>query len=397
VRRNKSSGYIQPTTPKKYITTHKASTANYKYKQMEKQTLLTPHKLGNLELKNRMVMAPMTRSRSNNEGNVATSLTAQYYAQRATAGLQISEGTFISPKGVGFINVPAIYTEAQVEGWKGVTEAVHQQGGKIFAQLWHVGRMSHPDLLNGDLPHAPSAINPNGKVYAQSGFVDTVTPKEMTIEEIGQTIQDFKNAAANAVNAGFDGVELHGANGYLLHQFFVGASNQRTDAYGGSIENRARILFETLDALKEVIDMSRVGVRFNPSSHNLFGMTIDELTIPTFEYIIKRLNDYGLAYIHLTEPFSDVTGVPHAVKEVARHFRPLYNGTLIINKGFNRETATKIIEDGYADLVAFGVPFLANPDLVKRFEIGAPLNNPDPNTFYTIGTTGYIDYPALTA
>lgn len=364
---------------------------------MEKQTLLTPYIMGTFELKNRMVMAPMTRSRSNNQGNVATSLTAEYYAQRATAGLQISEGTFISPKAVGFINVPAIYTEAQVAGWKLVTEAVHEQYGKIFAQLWHVGRMSHPDLLNGELPHAPSAINPHSKAYTQDGFVDTVVPKEMTIGDIQQTIQDFKNAAANAVKAGFDGVELHAANGYLLHQFLVSASNQRTDEYGGSIENRARILFETLDALKEVIELNRVGIRFNPSSHNVFGMNIDELTIPTYEYIVNRLNDYGLAYIHLTEPFTDVTDVPHAVTEVAKHFRPLYNGTLIINKGFNRETATRIIDEGNADLVAFGVPFIANPDLVRRFEIGAPLNNPDPNTFYTPGTTGYIDYPALTA
>lgn len=364
---------------------------------MDNQILLMPYKLGNLNLKNRMVMAPMTRSRSNNAGNVATSLTAAYYAQRATAGLQISEGTFISPKAIGFINVPGIYTEAQVEGWKLVTEAVQQQDGKIFAQLWHVGRMSHPDLLNGELPHAPSAINPHGQAYTQNGFVDTVTPQEMTIEDIQQTILDFKNAAANAVKAGFDGVELHAANGYLLHQFFVGASNQRNDEYGGSIENRARILFETLDAVKEVIDLNRVGIRFNPSSHNLFGMTIDELTIPTYEYIINRLNDYGLAYIHLTEPFNDVTDVPFAVSKVAKHFRPLYNGTLIINKGFTKETGTKIIEEGHADLVAFGVPFIANPDLVKRFEIGAPLNTPDTNTFYTTGTNGYIDYPALTA
>ncbi|MDB5207637.1 MAG: NADH:flavin oxidoreductase [Flavisolibacter sp.] len=364
---------------------------------MEKQILLSPYKVGSLELKNRMVMAPMTRSRSNNEGNVATKLTAEYYAQRATAGLQITEGTFISPKAVGFINVPAIYTNEQVEGWKLVTEAVHNEGGKIFAQLWHVGRLSHPDLHNGELPHAPSAINPHSQAYTEKGFVDTVTPKEMTIEDIQQTIQDFKNAAANAVKAGFDGVELHAANGYLLHQFFVGASNQRTDEYGGSIENRARILFETLDALKGVIEYSQVGVRFNPSSHNVFGMQIDEVTIPTFEYIIKRLNDYGLAYIHLTEPFTDVANVPFAVTEVAKHFRPLYNGTLIINKGFNKETGTKIIEDGHADLVAFGVPFLANPDLVKRFEIDAPLNKPDQKTFYSIGTKGYLDYPALTA
>ena len=364
---------------------------------MKEQVLLTPYNLSGLNLKNRMVMAPMTRSRSNNDGNVATALTAEYYAQRATAGLIITEGTFVSTKAVGFINVPAIYNEAQIAGWKLVTKAVHDKGGKIFAQLWHTGRLSHPDLHNGDLPHAPSAINPHSKAFTSAGFLDTVTPKEMTIEDIQQTIQDFKNAATNAIEAGFDGVELHAANGYLLHQFFVGASNQRTDEYGGSIENRARILFDMLDAFKGTIDYNRVGIRFNPSSHNLFGMMVDELTIPTFEYIIKRLNDYGLAYIHLTEPFSAVSEVPFAVSEVAKHFRPLYQGTLIINKSFNKESGNKIIADNDADLVAFGVPFIANPDLVKRFETDAPLNTPDQATFYSTGATGYIDYPALSA
>lgn len=364
---------------------------------MENQVLLTPYKLAGLQLKNRMVMAPMTRSRSNNEGNLATALTAEYYAQRASAGLIITEGTFVSPQAVGFINVPAIYSEAQVEGWKLVTRAVHDKGGKIFAQLWHVGRLSHPDLHNGKLPLAPSAINPHAKAYTNNGFVDTVTPKEMTIEEIKETIVDFRNGAANAVNANFDGIELHAANGYLFHQFFNGVSNHRTDEYGGTIENRARILFETLDSLKGVIDYSKVGIRFNPSMHNAQGMMVDELTIPTYEYIINRLNEYGLAYIHLTEPFTPVDEVPFAVVKVAKHFRPLYNGTLIINKGFNKESATKVLEDNNADLVAFGVSFLANPDLVRRFEIGAPLNKPDQNTFYTAGANGYIDYPALTA
>jgi N-ethylmaleimide reductase len=361
------------------------------------QVLLAPYQSGNLLLANRVVMAPMTRSRSNNEGHVATAMTAEYYAQRAGAGLLVTEGTYISPNAVGFVNVPAIYSEAQVEGWKLVTKAVHDKGGKIFAQLWHVGRMSHPDLLNGGLPLAPSAVNPHSQAYTHKGLTDTVTPQEMTVEDIRQTIRDFKKAAANAVEAGFDGVELHAANGYLLHQFFVKASNQRSDAYGGSIENRARILFELLEELKAVIDLSRVGIRFNPSSHNLFGMVIDEETIPTFEYIITRLNDYGLAYIHLTEPFTAVADVPHAVSEVAKHFRPLYRGTLIINKGFTQETGNQVIEEGHADLVAFGVPFIANPDLVERFRRNAPLAEADRATFYTTGAHGYIDYPALSA
>ena len=364
---------------------------------MKKQVLLTAYNLAGLELNNRMVMAPMTRSRSNNEGNVATALTAEYYAQRASAGLIITEGTFVSKKAVGFINVPGIYSEAQAEGWKLVTKAVHDKGGKIFAQLWHTGRLSHPDLHDGELPHAPSAINPKSQAFTNAGFVDTETPKEMTIEEIKQTIGDFKNGAANAVKAGFDGVELHAANGYLFHQFFNGVSNHRTDEYGGGIENRTRILFETLDAFKGVIDYNRVGIRFNPSMHNAMGMMVDEQTIPTYEYIINRLNNYGLAYIHLTEPFTNVADVPFAVQQVAKHFRPFYGGTLIINKGFNKETGTRIVENDYADLVAFGVPFLANPDLVKRFETDAALNQPDQQTFYTTGTKGYLDYPALTA
>jgi len=362
---------------------------------MENSILFTAYSMSGLELKNRMVMAPMTRSRSDNPGNLATSLTAEYYEQRATAGLIISEGTPVSTKAVGYINVPGIYSDAQVEAWKLVTNAVHAKGGKIFAQLWHVGRLSHPDFHNGELPHAPSAINPNEKSYTTNGFVDTVTPKEMTVEDIQQTILDFKNGASNALKAGFDGVEIHAANGYLFHQFFNGTSNHRIDNYGGSIENRARILFETLDQMKEVINMNRVGIRFNPSMHGFMGMTMDELTIPTFDYIIDRLNGYGLAYIHLTEPFAPVDHLPFAVTEVAKHFRPIYNGTLIINKGFTKETAIKVLEDGDADLVAFGVPFIANPDLVKRFETDSPLNQADQSTFYTPGAKGYTDYPEL--
>ncbi len=362
---------------------------------MSKSVLFQSYTLGKSVLKNRIVMAPMTRSRSNNEGNVATALTAKYYEQRATAGLIVTEGTFVSKKAVGFINVPGIYSEAQTDGWKLVTKAVHDKGGKIFAQLWHTGRLSHPDLHHGDLPHAPSALNPYAKAYTNDGFVDTVVPKEMTVEDIKQTVLDFVNAAKNAVEAGFDGVELHAANGYLLQQFFNGYSNHRTDEYGGSMENKARILFDILDAFKEIIDYSKVGVRLNPSLHNAQGMMLDKETIPTHEYIVKRLNDYGLAYIHLTEPFTPVDDVPFAVTEVAKHFRPLYNGTLIINKGFTKETGTKVIEDGYADLVAYGVPFIANPDLVARFEADAPLNQADQNTFYTPTEKGYTDYPSM--
>lgn len=362
---------------------------------MQKQPLLESYQLGPFILKNRLVMAPMTRSRANNPENAAGALQAKYYAQRASAGLLITEGTQISKQGVGYIFTPGIYSEAQVAGWKSVTEAVHAKDGKIFAQLWHVGRISHPDFHGGELPVGPSAINPHEKVYTPEGLKETVTPRALETEEIKAIVQDFKNAAANAVKAGFDGIELHSSNGYLFHQFFNKCSNQRTDEYGGSIENRARFLFDVLDGLKEVIDLNRVGVRLNPSLNGLFGITVDEETIPTFEYIVKRLNDYNLAYLHLSEPFTPVAEVPLAVTEIAKHFRPLYNGTLIINKGFTQETGNKVIADGLADLVAFGVPFIANPDLTERFAQNAELNKPDSSTFYTGGEKGLIDYPTL--
>lgn len=362
---------------------------------MEDQILFSQYNLKDIKLSNRIVMAPMTRSRSDNEDKVATELTAEYYAQRATAGLIISEGTFVSPQGIGYINVPSIYTPLQVEGWKKVTQAVHEKGGKIFAQIWHVGAISHPNLLNGNLPLAPSAINPNTQAFTGNGFEDTVTPKAMTKEEIKQTIQDFKNAAENALKAGFDGIELHAANGYLFHQFFSQTTNLRTDEYGGTIENRARFLFETLEALKEVIPYHKVGIRLNPTLHKVLGATMDEESIPTFEYIVKKLNEYDLAYLHLTEPFAPIDDLPFAIKNVAKHFRPLYHGTLIINKSFDKEKAIKVLSDGDADLVSFGVPFIANPDLVDRYKQNAELNEADTNTFYTPGAKGYTDYPFL--
>ncbi|WP_192822364.1 alkene reductase [Rufibacter sp. LB8] len=364
--------------------------------QIENQPLLQPLQKGALDLKNRMVMAPMTRSRANNPENAATDLVAEYYAQRASAGLIISEGTPVSKQAVGYINVPGIYTQAQVEGWKLVTSAVHANGGKIFAQLWHVGRMSHPDFHNGELPVAPSAINPNDKSYTPQGFKDTVTPRALEVPEIKAIVQDFRKAAANAVEAGFDGVEIHASNGYLLHQFFSSSANTRTDAYGGSAENKARILFEILDAVKEVLDLSKVGVRLNPSLHGGFGIELSQADPETFEYIVQKLNDYNLAYLHLTEAGAAARALPFAIKEVAQHFRKIYQGTLITNGGYTRESGNKVIEAGYADAVAFGVPFIANPDLVERFAQNTNLNQPDPNTFYSnTAEKGYTDYPTL--
>lgn len=361
---------------------------------MSTQALLKPYKSNNLNLKNRVVMAPMTRSRANNDGNIPTDeLQGLYYEQRASAGLIITEGAQVSPRAVGYINTPGIHTEDQVEGWKKITKRVHDKGGKIFLQLWHVGRVSHPDFHNGELPLAPSAVNPNEEVYTSEGLKKTPTPKAMTVSEIKETVNDFKNAAKNAIDAGFDGVEIHSSNGYLFHQFFSGTTNNRTDEYGGSIENKARFFFEVLDAIKEVVPEEKVGARFNPSLNNVFGMTMDENSIPTFEYIIKKLNDYNLAYVHLSEPFTDVSDIPYAVKEIAKHFRPLYNGTLMINSGFTKEKGNKIIEGGYADLVSFGKLYISNPDLVERFENNLQLADWDADTFYTPGTKGYTDYP----
>lgn len=359
------------------------------------QSLLKPIKLNEIELKNRVIMAPMTRSRADNPDNTPTELHATYYRQRAGAGLIITEGSQISKQAVGYINTPGIYSKEQVEGWKLVTKAVHEEGGKIFIQLWHVGRISHPDFHNGNLPVAPSALNPNEKSYTPEGFKETVTPRALETEEVEAIVKDFQKAAKNAVDAGFDGIEIHSSNGYLLHQFFSSTSNQRTDKYGGSIENRARILFEILDAIAEVCPLEKVGARFNPSLHGIFGMTLNEETIPTFDYIIEKLNDYPLAYLHLSEPFSGVSEVPHAETHIAKRYRPIYKGNLMINGGFDQERGNKVIDEGDADMVSFGTLFIGNPDLAERFEEGAELQEADKATYYTPGEKGYTDYPTL--
>ena len=361
----------------------------------ETQSLLKPIQVGDLQLKNLVWMAPMTRSRANNPENKVFEIHAEYYQQRASAGLIITEGSQISPQAVGYINTPGIYSGVQTEAWKAVTKAVHDAGGHIFIQLWHVGRMSHPDFHGGELPLSASATNPNSKSFTPHGFKDTVTAKEMTLDEIKHTIADFKNGSKNAMEAGFDGIEIHSSNGYLLHQFFNASSNHRTDEYGGCIENRARILFEVIDAIKEIMPENRIGVRLNPSLNGIFGMTVDEETIPTFDYIVNKLNDYNLAYLHLSEPFTDVSALPFAELNIAKRYRPMYNGTLVINNAFDLEKGNQIIEEGLADAVAFGKPFISNPDLVARFAQHAPLANWDSSTFYTPGEKGYTDYSSL--
>ncbi|MBC6998307.1 alkene reductase [Cytophaga sp. FL35] len=365
---------------------------------MKEQVILNDYLMGELKLPNRVVMAPMTRSRANNEHNAPTEdLHAPYYTQRATAGLIITEGLQVSKRGIGYINTPGIHSREQVNGWKKVTKSVHRAGGRIFAQLWHVGRISHPDFHNGDLPLAPSAINPEAEVFTPEGNKQTVTPKEMSIEEIKETQNEFVQAAINAIEAGFDGVEIHSSNGYLFHQFFNKTCNIRTDEYGGSIENRARFFFEVLDAIINEIPQSKVGARFNPSLHNIFGMTMDEETIPTFDYIIQKLSsDYQLAYIHLSEPFNDVSDIEYAETEIAKRYRPMYNGTLMINAGFDQEKANRVVESGDADLVAFGKLYISNPDLVGRFRENVETSPWNEDTFYTPGKEGYLDYEAKT-
>lgn len=362
---------------------------------MNNNKILEPLALKDLQLMNRVVMAPMTRIRACNPGKIPTELMAIYYGQRASAGLIITEGTFISSEAVGALGIPGIYTQEQIAGWRLVTKVVHEQGGKIFAQLWHVGRLSHPDLLKGKLPLAPSALNPFEKVFTDNGLKDTVIAHEMNVDQIKKTIDDFVQAALNAMEAGFDGVELHAANGYLLHQFFNLYSNRRQDEYGGSLENRARILFEILEKLKIAMDINRVGIRLNPSLDGLQGMILDKESALVHDHIVKKLNNYDLAYLHLIEPYTDVSMNQYAIKEVSKHYRKIYNGILIINNGFTKDTANQVLNDGYADLVSFAKLYIANPDLVERFKKDAQLNEPDPNTFYTPGEKGYTDYKML--
>lgn len=361
------------------------------------QPLLQSFKLGATTLKNRVVMAPMTRSRADNPGNVPTEMHVEYYTQRASAGLIITEGSQVSEQAVGYIHTPGIHTTEQVEGWKKVVDAVHAEDGKIFIQLWHVGRMSHPDFHNGEKPLAPSAVNPNAKAYTPEGFKETEEPRAMTLEEIKQTQEDFVHAAKNAVEAGFDGVEIHSSNGYLFHQFFNKNANVRTDKYGGSIENRVRFFFETLDKVKEVLPENKIGVRLNPSLNGVFGIEATEETIPTFDHIVERLNNYDLAYLHLSEPFTDVSDIDYLETEIAKHYRPKYYGNLMINANFDQESGNKVIEEGNADLVAFGKLFISNPDLVERFAMNAPMADWDEDTFYTQGEKGYTDYPTYQA
>lgn len=356
--------------------------------------LFSPVRLGPYDLPNRIIMAPMTRNRAG-EGNAPTQLNATYYAQRALAGLIITEATQVSPQGVGYPLTPGIHSPAQVEGWRQVTEAVHAHGGRIFLQLWHVGRISHPSLQPGDaLPVAPSAIKPAGEAYTYEGLKPFVTPRALTTGEIPDVIAQFRAGAENARQAGFDGVEIHAANGYLIDQFLRDGTNRRTDRYGGSVENRARFLFEVVEAVNGAWEPGRVGVRLSPLG--TFNDMHDSDPEALFGYVAERLGDFPLAYLHVVETEEEHDEKPSLGLDFGR-LRRRYRGLYMANGGYDRERATAALRTRNADLVSFGRLFLANPDLPERLARHAPLNTPDPGTFYGGDARGYTDYPTLGA
>ena len=346
--------------------------------------LFTPLKLGNLVLPNRIIMAPLTRTRARVE-RAPNELHVKYYTQRATAGLIISEATSISPMGVGYPDTPGIWSEAQVAGWRKVTDAVHAEGGRIFLQLWHVGRISDPSYLNGALPLAPSAIAASGHISLIRPKKEYVTPRALETSEIADIIQQYSKGAANALEAGFDGVEIHGANGYLLDQFLQDCSNKRTDNYGGSLPNRARLMLEVADAVIGVWGSERVGMHLAPrcDSHSMGDSNPRE----TFGYVAAQLRERKIAFICARESLSD--------NRLGPELKKIFGGVYIANEQFTKESAESVINKGEADAVAFGRLFIANPDLPRRFRENTALNEPDPTTFYGSDERGYTDYPAL--
>lgn len=345
-------------------------------------TLFDPLKVGAIELDNRMIMAPMTRSRANDDG-IQPSYAAEYYRQRASAGLIITESTNISPMAKGYIRTPGIYTDAQIESWRPIAQAVHARGGKIFMQLFHAGRIALPDFLPDNAqPLAPSAVRANGQNYTDERMKDFVTPREITKQEIAETVSDFGTAARNAIEAGFDGVELHAASGYLIQQFLTTNVNLRTDEYGGSIENRTRFLFEVLDAMVNAVSAQRVGVKFSPQI--AFNDVEERDADDVYPHVLEELSRKHLAYVHIS------AGAGWHAK-----LRPHCTGVYFAGAGFTRDSAAELLAKGGADAIVFGVKFLANPDLPERFRRGAQLNEAHRPTFYSPGERGYTDYPVL--
>ncbi|HEY1997282.1 alkene reductase [Paraburkholderia sp.] len=349
-------------------------------------TLFKNLRVGRHMLRNRVVMAPMTRSRADDTSGVPSGLTAQYYAQRADAGLIVTEGTFPSAMGKGYVRTPGIHSAAQIEAWKRITAAVHAKGGLIFLQLMHTGRISHPSLLpDHATPVAPSAIAAAGKVFTATGPQDFVTPRALQTEEIPGIVEQYRLATRHALEAGFDGVELHAASGYLPEQFLSSGTNQRTDRYGGSLANRARFIVEVLTAMTQEAGGDRVGIKIAPEMG--FNSVSDATPEQTFQYLVQRIAPLNLAYLHLARTKSAF--------DYRALLRPLFDGALLYGGGLDKAAAQSLITDGHVDAAVFGSSYLANPDLLQRFSIDAPLNTPDRDTFYSAGPNGYVDYPAL--
>lgn len=347
--------------------------------------LFSEVQVGRYSLSNRIVMAPMTRSRSDDAG-VPSDMVATYYAQRATAGLIISEGVFPVALGKGYVHTPGIETTEQIAAWKKVADAVHARGGRIFMQLMHCGRVSHPSLLaNGAQPQAPSAIKAAGQTYTATGLQDFVIPHALTVAEIANVVEGYRQSARRAIEAGFDGVELHAASGYLPEQFLSTGSNQRDDQYGGSVENRARFVLEVLAAMVSEVGSDRVGIKISPEMN--FNDIVDANPQETYTYLVKQLRDFKLAYLHVA-----LFGAQY---DYHAALRPLFDGSYLIGSGQTKDSAESLIADGKADAAVFGGAFLANPDLPERFRTGAELNTPEKDTFYAPGEEGYIDYPTL--
>ena len=357
--------------------------------------LFTPVQMGSLELRNRIVMAPLTRMRATNPGHTPTELHADYYSQRASAGLNIGECTEVSPDAYGWADTPGLWSREQVREWRVITDAVHRKGGLMYAQLWHTGAMSHPDFFGGELPMSASDVNPQQESVTRLGRKPTVAPRPMSKTEIRQTVEDFGKAAENAINAGFDGVQIQANYLYLIAQFLNRATNRRTDEYGGSTENRARLLFEITEEVLQHVGSNRIGIKIGPM-HLTGPFAANPDTLPEMEYVIGRLNDYGLAHLLLMGATTDFSG--SALENLAgdgmfRHFRPLYHGHIIANVEMTQERGNRLIADGLADSIAFGRPYIANPDLPERFLSAAPLSEVDWPTVYASGAKGYSDYP----
>jgi N-ethylmaleimide reductase len=359
-------------------------------------SLFDPIQIGDVPLPNRIVMAPLTRNRAV-EGLMPGPLTVEYYRQRASAGLIIAEATQISPMGQGYVDTPGIYSPGQVQAWRKVTDAVHAEGGRIFLQLWHVGRISHTSLLPGNAaPVSSTDRAANAKTYAKSGFVDVSTPRALRDDELPELVADYRKAARNALDAGFDGVEVHAANTYLLEQFLRDSVNDRAGAYGGSIANRARLLVEVMQAVSGEVGGGRTGVRLSPMT-TFNGTALDSDPQALYNYVVEQISPLGLAYLHVIE---GETGGSREPEGAARPFdyaalRQRFDGPLMVNNGFQREQAMQTVATGKADLVAFGRPFISNPDLVRRLRENAPLNALNADGLYGGGAEGYTDYPTL--